>query len=48
VAINPYKQLDIYDNKFIQAYNGGDAQNMNPHIFAVSGKVFQEMTKSAI
>ena len=43
VAINPYEQLDIYGNEIIQAYNGGDVQNMDPHIFAVSEEAFQEM-----
>ncbi len=45
VAINPYEQLDIYGNEIIQAYNGGDVQNMDPHIFAVSEEAFQEMVK---
>ena len=45
MAINPYEQLDIYGNEIIQAYNGGDVQNMDPHIFAVSEEAFQEMVK---
>jgi myosin-5 len=45
VAINPYEQLDIYGNEIIQAYNSGDVQNMDPHIFAVSEEAFQEMVK---
>jgi myosin-5 len=43
VAINPYEQLPIYGNEIIQAYNGRDMQNMDPHIFAVSEVAFQKM-----
>lgn len=43
VAINPYEQLPIYGNEIIQAYNGRDVQNMDPHIFAVSEEAFQKM-----
>ncbi len=43
VAINPYEQLAIYGNEIIQAYNGRDMQNMDPHIFAVSEVAFQKM-----
>ncbi len=45
VAINPYEQLPIYGNEIIQAYNGRDVQNMDPHIFAVSEMAFQKMVK---
>ena len=45
VAINPYEQLPIYGNEFIQAYNGQDVQNMDPHIFAVSEEAFQKMVQ---
>ena len=43
VAINPYEQLPIYGNEIIQAYNGRDMQNMDPHIFAVSEVAYQKM-----
>jgi myosin-5 len=45
VAINPYEQLPIYGNEIIQAYNGSDVQNMDPHIFAVSEEAFQKMVQ---
>jgi myosin-5 len=45
VAINPYEQLPIYGNEVIQAYNGCDVQNMDPHIFAVSEEAFQKMVQ---
>lgn len=45
VAINPYEQLPIYGNEIIQAYNGRDVQNMDPHIFAVSEEAFQKMVQ---
>ncbi|CAF0777038.1 unnamed protein product [Brachionus calyciflorus] len=43
VAINPYESLPIYGNETIQAYNGRDVQNMDPHIFSVSESAFQKM-----
>ena len=45
VAINPYEQLPIYGNEMIQAYNGRDVQNMDPHIFAVAEEAFQKMVQ---
>uniref|UniRef100_A0A8B9Q2V9 Myosin motor domain-containing protein n=1 Tax=Apteryx owenii TaxID=8824 RepID=A0A8B9Q2V9_APTOW len=35
VAINPYKQLPIYEEEVIYAYSGREVGDMDPHIFAL-------------
>ncbi|XP_071098869.1 unconventional myosin-Va-like isoform X3 [Haliotis cracherodii] len=45
VAINPYEQLDIYNNDIIQAYSGQDMGAMDPHIFAVAEEAFKKMSR---
>ena len=45
VAINPYEQLDIYNNDIIQAYSGQDLGAMDPHIYAVAEEAFKRMSR---
>ncbi|KAL4216467.1 myosin V [Mactra antiquata] len=45
VAINPYEQLDIYNNDIIQAYSGQDMGAMDPHIYAVAEEAFKRMSR---
>jgi len=45
VAINPYRQLPIYDTDTIRAYSGQDMASMDPHIFAVADEAFKRMSR---
>ena len=36
VAVNPYKQLSIYEQDTVDSYNGKNMANMPPHVFAVA------------
>ncbi|XP_060584220.1 unconventional myosin-Vb-like, partial [Ruditapes philippinarum] len=45
VAINPYEQLDIYNNDIIQAYSGQDMGAMDPHIYAVAEEAYKRMSR---
>ena len=45
VAINPYEELSIYSNDFIQLYNGRNLGEMDPHIFAIAEEAFKQMAR---
>lgn len=45
VAINPYDDLPIYGNEIVQAYNGQDSNNLDPHIYAVAEEAFKQMAR---
>lgn len=45
VAINPYEELSIYSNDFIQLYSGHNMGEMDPHIFAIAEEAFKQMTR---
>lgn len=47
VAINPYDDLPIYGNDIVQAYNGQDSNNLDPHIYAVAEEAFKQMSRWA-
>uniref|UniRef100_A0A8C0G389 Myosin motor domain-containing protein n=1 Tax=Chelonoidis abingdonii TaxID=106734 RepID=A0A8C0G389_CHEAB len=46
VAINPYKQLPIYEEPVIYAYSGQNMGDMDPHIFAVAEDAYKEMSRN--
>ncbi|CAF0903155.1 unnamed protein product, partial [Didymodactylos carnosus] len=43
VAINPYKNLNIYESDTIELYREQDVQMLEPHIFAVAELAYQSM-----
>ncbi|KAK7137051.1 hypothetical protein R3I93_017195 [Phoxinus phoxinus] len=45
VALNPYEQLPIYGEEVIDAYNGQDTADMEPHIFSVAEEAYCTMTR---
>lgn len=45
VAINPYEQLSIYGEEVINAYNGRNMGDMDPHIFAVAEEAYKQMAR---
>ncbi|XP_053334559.1 unconventional myosin-Vb isoform X1 [Clarias gariepinus] len=45
VAINPYEQLPIYGEEVINAYNGQNMGDMDPHIFAVAEEAYKQMAR---
>ncbi|XP_044854974.1 unconventional myosin-Va-like isoform X2 [Mauremys mutica] len=46
VAINPYKQLPIYEEPVIYAYSGQNMSDMDPHIFAVAEDAYKQMSRN--
>ncbi|NXC72490.1 MYO5B protein, partial [Anhinga anhinga] len=45
VAINPYKQLPVYEQDVIYAYRGQNTGDMDPHIFAVAEEAYKQMVR---
>uniref|UniRef100_A0A8C6ZJP2 Myosin motor domain-containing protein n=1 Tax=Nothoprocta perdicaria TaxID=30464 RepID=A0A8C6ZJP2_NOTPE len=45
VAINPYKQLPIYEEEVIYAYSGREVGDMDPHIFALAEEAYKQMSR---
>ena len=45
MAINPYEELAIYSNDFIQLYSGRNMGEMDPHIFAIAEEAFKQMCR---
>ena len=45
MAINPYDELDIYSDDFIQLYSGRNLGEMDPHIFAIAEEAFNQMSR---
>ncbi|XP_025064123.1 unconventional myosin-Vb-like isoform X2 [Alligator sinensis] len=45
VAVNPYKQLPIYEEAVIHAYSGQNIGEMDPHIFAVAEEAYRQMSR---
>lgn len=43
VAINPYKDLDIYGIDTMMAYRGQTMGSLDPHVFAVAEQAFNKM-----
>eukprot|EP00127_Corallochytrium_limacisporum_P000754 Clim_evm40s25 gene=Clim_evmTU40s25 len=45
VALNPYKQLDIYGEKVMIQYRGNELQDRDPHVYAVCDQAYERMRK---
>ncbi|KAJ3217621.1 Unconventional myosin-Ib [Dinochytrium kinnereticum] len=43
VAMNPYKPIDIYTDKWVRKYQGSNIYEMSPHIFALADSAFRDM-----
>lgn len=43
VAINPFKEVPLYGNKFIEAYRRRSIEN--PHVYAIADTAIREMTR---
>ncbi|KOC66671.1 Myosin-IA [Habropoda laboriosa] len=43
VSINPYRNINIYDNDYINKYKGRELFENPPHIFAIADAVHREM-----
>nr|KAG5687166.1 hypothetical protein BaRGS_033053 [Batillaria attramentaria] len=46
VAVNPYKELKIYEQTHVEQYNGNKLSVVEPHIFAIAEAAFQSLCKS--
>ncbi len=45
VAVNPYEELPVYGLEMIQAYQGKEMGEMDPHIYAVAEEAFRWMVR---
>ena len=43
VSVNPYHQLDIYNEEFIQTYRNVNFYELPPHIYAIADTAFRNM-----
>ncbi|GAB1607514.1 unconventional myosin-X isoform X1 [Argonauta hians] len=46
VAVNPYKNLPIYEEKDVEEYNGKKLTQVQPHVFAIAEAAFQHLRTS--
>nr|XP_034326517.1 myosin-I heavy chain isoform X5 [Crassostrea gigas] len=46
VAVNPYKDIPIYDQKDVAQFNGKKLSQVEPHVFAISEAAFQSLHSS--
>ncbi|XP_014662734.1 PREDICTED: unconventional myosin-VIIa-like [Priapulus caudatus] len=47
VAVNPYKDIGIYEPDVVESYIGYKLGELEPHIFAVTETAYQDMCRSA-
>ena len=43
IAVNPYKQLDIYNNEWISRYRQQKLDQTDPHIFALTEAMYMNL-----
>jgi len=43
VAVNPYRQLNIYSNEVVEKYRNRAHYEQPPHIFAIADAAYQAM-----
>ncbi|KAL3874589.1 hypothetical protein ACJMK2_037577 [Sinanodonta woodiana] len=48
VAVNPYKQLKIYEQDSILEYSGKKLSTVEPHIYAISEAAYQSLNTSRV
>jgi len=46
ISVNPFKQLDIYDQKDVQEYLGPGHEESPPHVFAVANKCWDQVVQT--
>jgi myosin heavy subunit len=46
VAVNPYKQLPIYDGEVVRQYSGQALGSLPPHIFAIANETYYTMLRT--
>lgn len=46
--MNPYRELPIYDNSYIEMYRMGNPKYFKPHIFAVAESCYREMSENNV
>ena len=47
VVLNPYTRLPIFEPEVIEQYRGGDAGELDPHVFAVAEDAFKALSRNS-
>lgn len=45
IAVNPYKQLDIYNNQWISRYRNQKLDQTDPHVFALAEAMYMNLVR---
>ncbi|KRX16530.1 Unconventional myosin-Va [Trichinella nelsoni] len=43
VAVNPYKDVDLYDKSIYKLYRNGNVRQLDPHIFGIAEEAFSSL-----
>ena len=47
MSINPYKNVDIYNDSYVDQYKGREIYERPPHIFALADSAYKVMKRKA-
>ena len=45
LSVNPYRTLDIYNDKYVMEYMGKEPYERPPHIYAVAESAYHDMKR---
>lgn len=45
IAVNPYQQLDVYNQEYLRAYRNRKFGELEPHTFATGDNAYQNMLR---
>ncbi len=45
VSVNPYRQMDIYTDDYLERYRGKEVFERPPHVYAVADAAYHDMNR---